>query len=76
MLAAVAGLLVGLAPASHVLVDERGALHFAFRALETVGEAGPAVALLGVGAEFISQGWPSPGILGYPSLAGVVPRAA
>ena len=30
------------------------------------------LALLGVGAEFISQGWPSPLLVGYGPLLGVV----
>jgi len=36
------------------------------------GSAGPPLALIGVGGEFISNGWPSPLLLGRGPLAGTV----
>lgn len=54
----------------HFFVD--GPLSSLFGAMSMLGNAGPPVSLLSVGALFVADGLPRPSVLGYAPLTAVI----
>eukprot|EP00929_Paragymnodinium_shiwhaense_P094189 TRINITY_DN5462_c0_g1_i1.p1 TRINITY_DN5462_c0_g1~~TRINITY_DN5462_c0_g1_i1.p1 ORF type:complete len:407 (+),score=41.74 TRINITY_DN5462_c0_g1_i1:76-1296(+) len=70
--AVLAALLAFVPGVRETLVYADGSLRFLYDGVERVGDAGPVLSLLAVGALFVSEGTPMPSAIGFKPLLGVL----
>lgn len=70
MVASLLAVALGLHPAvKGIFVEEDGVFHQPFAVMENIGSAMPVMALLSVGASFVTDGVPTLRVIGYGPLA-------
>jgi hypothetical protein len=72
MVACLLAIAVGLVPPAKALLVDVGPLRVPFAAATKLGSITATLALLGVGASFVADGFPSLSIIGYGPLFGVI----
>jgi len=73
MVACLLAVAVGLAaPLRATLLESGSAFNVPFAAMQKLGSAAPVLALIGVGASFVSDGIPTPSVIGYGPLLGLI----